>query len=113
MTKHLDRTVPPFVPFAWVYGLCVVVTHMIRSRKQDRNVWEYGVIGFGLGMLFGPFGMLFMSLFRDVEIVIEPRVKSHIAQGCFFGFVFTVTVVTTASTTIVGPVTNTGSKIFS
>ena len=100
LTTHHVVRIPSSIVFAWVYGVGLIVLLMIRNRKQTRQEWEDGVVAFALGMLFGPFGALFVPLFRDVEI--EPRVKSHIYEACSFGFIFCVTIVTVA-TIVLGP----------
>ena len=53
------KQMPEFFIPLWVYGASVILTHAIRSEASDRKAWLFDCHGFTLGMLFGPFGLLF------------------------------------------------------
>lgn len=99
-TKQNKLRMPPPILFTWIYAACVVIVHLVRSKRDDRYLWDTAILSFGLGMLFGPFGGLFMPVFKNSEI--DPRVKAQVYLGCGFGFIFTITLIT-ATLVMLGP----------
>ena len=84
--------------FPWVYGASVILTRAIRSKASDRKVWRFGCHGFALGMLFGPFGLLFERCFS--ECVEHKRVGHNFLRGLVYGTIFGITLIVVAVYTL-------------
>ena len=78
--------------FVWVFGFSVILTHVIRSDKCDREFWRFSCHGFVLGFLFGPLGLLFKGCFP--ERADHERVRQCFFGGFVFGKIFCLTIVT-------------------
>ena len=72
--------------FVWVFGFSVILTHVIRSDKCDREFWRFGCHGFVLGLLFGPLGLLFKGCFP--ECVDHKRVRGNFFSGLVYGVIY-------------------------
>jgi len=51
--------------FVFSYGTSVILTEIVRSTRTERRHWKYYVMGGLLGLLFGPFGFLFLRIFPE------------------------------------------------
>ena len=81
-----------------MYRLSVNLAHAIRSEASDRKAWRFGCHGFLLGLLFGPFGLLFNRCFP--ECVEHKPVRHNFLGGLIYGTIFGVTLVAVAVNTL-------------
>ncbi len=78
--------------FMIVFGISIALLHLIRSEGRDVAVWGYAVHGFALGVLFGPFGILFRRCFHEVQ-PRNKRIQRILLCGTAYGMLFVCVVI--------------------
>lgn len=87
---YTDNPSFSFLPYGRFFtSICVVLaigSQIARSKKEERVYSKYYLMGGMLGLLFGPFGFLFMRVFPENQTneVISLRIK----HGCVYGTAF-------------------------
>ncbi len=75
------------VVFMMVLGISIALLHLVRNEGREVTVWRYGVHGFALGVLFGPFGFLFRRCFPELR-VREGKIRRNLFSGIAYGMLF-------------------------
>ena len=73
--------------FMIVFGISIAVLHLVRKEGRDLAVWGYAVHGVALGVLFGPFGLLFRRCFPDVQLR-KKQIQRTLLSGTAYGMLF-------------------------
>ena len=76
---------PESTLFVFTLFISRITLHTIRSTEEDKVLWRYGVHGFALGFLFGPFGLLFRHCFPELQGVVK-KTRFNFFTG--FSYVF-------------------------
>ncbi len=81
------RYVKGTMVFLVVLEISITLLHFVRNQGHEIESWKYAAYGFGLGVLFGPFGLLFRRCFPEVgvrNVEIRRTLFPRIAYGLLF-----------------------------
>ena len=91
----IEKLVWPVFIFVWIFAISLILTNAVRSKPPDRQVWRFGCHAFVIGLLYGPFGLLFKGCFP--ECAEHKRIRRNFFGCLAFGVVCWITVIATAS----------------